>query len=52
MGFAVFGTNAGALRAYIAGFKTRREAENFCAMRDYKMKYFGVVQLNLIIEEV
>ena len=55
MGFSVYATklnNPNALKAFVAGFKTKAEAERFCAERNYKTDYFGFKNWDLIIKEI
>lgn len=55
MGFSVYATNLNnpnALKGFVAGFKTKAEAERFCKVRNYKTNYFGFKNWDLIIEEI
>ena len=55
MGFAVYATkvnNPTALEMFVIGFKTQTEAERFCEARNYKIDYFGLKNLDLIIKEI
>lgn len=55
MGFSIYATklnNPNALKMFVIGFTTKIEAERFCETRNYKIDYFGLKNLDLIVKEI
>lgn len=55
MGFSIYATkinNPNALKMFVIRFRTKTEAERFCESRNYKIDYFGLKNLDLIIKEI
>lgn len=51
--FTVWATkkdNPKAIKGFVQGFKTKEEAQAYCELRGYKIKWYGVFVLDLVIE--
>lgn len=50
--WAVNKNNPNSIKGFVDSFKTLEDAQHFCELRNYKINYYHIKNLDLVIEGV